>query len=439
MKFRKSLIRLSLSVVVLVGVYGCIATTAKWMSYAQVNPNSLNEVLNDANNNVVHVSGQQDGIHITYYDETGQIIEDIATGVPQSSFENSFNLSAQRLLLVNSTLAGSLIVDTSAGTATSLSSAMIPTEIADLDLTGSSMVLGNKVAVFGAADNQGWLLLLNFDSETSELLEVGSANEIIRAFGHTSLVIEAQTEAGRSIVSFDADLNELSRYILPNSNLELIGESLTRPVLFDKGSNNIRVTDGSGVTQWEFVNDEFEFIKGQSVGADGRTLLWGDNSNLNPLTGVRFDKAHFLLVDTDGTLLYHHKSGPDMANILYRNTHQFSDGMIQISFQGWTGQLSGLVLGSNLSTPFVVTRQVFHEFITLKGNKTRWMNEPKRVETFSQCGSICVSLVNEVEGHCDNLDVFNIDGSALVSVSQVCGAKDENGLALPNTVKISRF
>ena len=187
------------------------------------------------------------------------------------------------------------------------------------------------------------------------------------------------------------------------------------------------------------MNEEFEYIKGQSVGSDGRTLLWGDNSNLNPLTGVRFDKAHFLLVDTDGTLLYHHQSGPDMANILYRNTHQFSDGLVQVSFQGWTGQLSGLVLGSNLSTPFVVTRQVFHEFVTLKGNKTRWMNEPKRVETFSQCGSICVSLVNEVEGHCDNLDVFNIDSASLASVSQVCGVKDENGLALPNTVKISRF
>lgn len=439
MKFRKSLIRLSLSVAMLVGVYGCIATAAKWMSYAQVNPNSLNEVLTDANNNVVHVSGQQDGIHLTYYDETGQIIEDIATGVPQSSFENSFNLSAQRLLLVNSTLAGSLIVDTSAGTVTSLSSAMIPTEIANLNLTGSSRVLGDKVAVFGAADNQGWLLLLNFDAGTSELLEVGSATEVITAFGHTSLVVEARTEAGRSIVSFDADLNELSRYPLPSSNLELIGESLTRPVLFDNDSHNVRITDNSGVTQWEFVNEEFEYIKGQSVGSDGRTLLWGDNSNLNPLTGVRFDKAHFLLVDTDGTLLYHHQSGPDMANILYRNTHQFSDGLVQVSFQGWTGQLSGLVLGSNLSTPFVVTRRIFHEFVTLKGNKTRWMNEPKRVETFSQCGSICVSLVNEVEGHCDNLDVFNIDSASLASVSQVCGAKDENGLALPNTVKISRF
>mgnify|MGYP005723619377 CR=1 FL=1 len=439
MKFRKSLIRLSLSVAMLVGVYGCIATAAKWMSYAQVNPNSLNEVLTDANNNVVHVSEQQDGIHLTYYDETGQIIEDIATGVPQSSFENSFNLSAQRLLLVNSTLAGSLIVDTSAGTVTSLSSAMIPTEIANLNLTGSSRVLGDKVAVFGAADNQGWLLLLDFDTGTSALLEVGSATEVITAFGHTSLVVEARTESGRSIVSFDADLNELSRYPLPSSNLELIGESLTRPVLFDNDSHNVRITDNSGVTQWEFVNEEFEYIKGQSVGSDGRTLLWGDNSNLNPLTGVRFDKAHFLLVDTDGTLLYHHQSGPDMANILYRNTHQFSDGLVQVSFQGWTGQLSGLVLGSNLSTPFVVTRQVFHEFVTLKGNKTRWMNEPKRVETFSQCGSICVSLVNEVEGHCDNLDVFNIDSASLASVSQVCGVKDENGLALPNTVKISRF
>ena len=128
-----------------------------------------------------------------------------------------------------------------------------------------------------------------------------------------------------------------------------------------------------------------------------------------------------------------------MANIQYRNTHQFDNGLVQVSFQGWTGQLSGFVLGSNLSTPFTVTRQVFHDYVTLKGSKTRWMREPKRVETYSQCGSLCVSLVSEAEGHCDNLDVFNINSSSLISVTQVCGAKDSNGSALPNTVKIVQY
>ena len=61
------------------------------------------------------------------------------------------------------------------------------------------------------------------------------------------------------------------------------------------------------------------------------------------------------------------------------------------------------------------------------------------MDTYSQCGTFCVELVSEVEGHCDNLDVFNVNANSLVSVSQVCGAKDELGGPLPDTVKVSLF
>lgn len=439
MKSCKPLFRLGLPLVLAAGVWGCVATAAKWMSTVSVNPDSLNEVLVDAEGDVVHVSGRSDGIHITYFDDTGAVENDIASGVMPGTFSKVLDLSGQRLLIVKNTLAASLLVDTNTGTVLPLDSAMVSPELGARALAGANTVLGGKVAAFGTSSNQGWILLLDVETGSSELLEVASAQAVNRVFGHSTLVARVQTASGRSVVSYDGNLNEVSRFALTVSSEDLIGESLGNPVLFHSGNHNVRATDTAGTTQWEFVNDELESIKGHSVGADGRTLLWGDRSSLNPLSGLTLDSAHFLLVGLEGEMLYHYTSGTDMVNIAYRNVHQFENGLVQVSFQGWTGQLAGLILGSNLGTPYTVTRQVYHDFITLKGSKTRWMREPRRQETFSQCGTFCVNIVSEVEGHCDNLDVFNVNSSSLLSVSQVCGAKDDNGAALPNTVKVIRF
>ncbi|HAG95879.1 MAG TPA: hypothetical protein DCL78_17290, partial [Gammaproteobacteria bacterium] len=104
--------------------------------------------------------------------------------------------------------------------------------------------------------------------------------------------------------------------------------------------------------------------------------------------------------------------------------------------------VSGLVVGSSsLGVPFTVTRQVFHDFVTPMGTKTRFMKEPKRVETYTQqCDFLCLPiLMSQSEGHCDNLDVFNVSTDSLISVSQVCGATGDTGLLLPNTVKVSLY
>ena len=188
------------------------------MSYVQVNPDSLNEVLLDADNQVVHVSGQSDGIHITYYDESGLVTNDIATGVTSSTYSNTLDLPGNRLLLVRNTLANSLVVDTQQGTVTPVDSAMVSAELGGRTLTGTSLVLGGKVAAFGAANNQGWILLMDFTTTSSELLEVASAKSVSRVFGHSVLVSAVQTDSGRAVVSYDAALNELSRFPLSVSS-----------------------------------------------------------------------------------------------------------------------------------------------------------------------------------------------------------------------------
>jgi len=418
---------------------GCVATAAQWMATVAVNPDNLNEALLDGDGNVVHVSNQADGLHITRYDADGNVAVDALAGVAADDTNGAIDLPGQRLLVVGATLATSTVVDASAQQVLPIDSAMVPVGVAERPLAGAVAVLGQTVAAFGNASDQGWILVMDFATGSSQLLEVSGAVSITSVSGHNQLMTEVATASGRQVVSFDTDLNELGRYDLTNSRESLIGESLGRPALYNSSNHNVRLTDVVGVTQWEYENAEFEYIKGQSVGPDGRVLLWGDNSRFNPLSSVAEDKAHFLLIDTDGQLLYHYLGGSAMARTLYTHVKQFENGVVQVSYQGWSGELSGFILGSNLATPFTVTRKVFHDYITLAGNKSRWMREPTRVETYSQCGSFCINLVLHEEGHCDNLDVFNIGTDSLISVSQVCGAVSEGGALLPNTVKVSLY
>lgn len=426
--------KLWLPVVLSIVLVGCLATYAQWMAYVYVDPDNFNEVTMNSSGQVVHISEQADGLHLATYDETGLIAGETLLAAELAGA--ALDIPGKGLLVAGTTLASTKVVDVNTNTVTDLEASMIPEGAAQWPVTAAASAL-NQVVLHGVFEEQVWLLLLDFETQSSQLLTLpGTA--LNGAFGFDQLIVEVQTQTGRDVVSFDSALNEIARFTLADNNEALAGASLGRPVLFNSSNHNVRVVDSAGTTEWEYEND-FEYVEGVSAGPDGHVLLWGDNASLNPLSGVVFDSAHFLMVSAEGELLYHYLGGSDMANIAYTNVKHFAGGMVQVSYQGWTGQLAGLVIGSNLGTPFAVTRQVFHDFITLKGNRTRFMREPKRVDTYSQCGTFCVELVSEVEGHCDNLDVFNVNANSLVSVSQVCGAKDELGGPLPDTVKVSLF
>lgn len=432
--------RLLLPACLAVLLLGCLATAAKWMAYVAVDPDNLNQVLLNADGNVVHVSEQSDGLHIATYDAAGLIVQETTHPIMLTGLERALDLPGGQLLLVGDTLAGAVIVDANLHLISSIESSMLPLDAATRPLTDVVPVLDQKLAAFGSFNDQGWLLVMDFVTGSSELLEMASVTAVSGAYGFELLMLAVESAAGREVVAFDAALNEASRFALPNSE-DLIGVSLNRPALFDRNNHNVRVTDLAGNTQWEFDNAEYEFIDGQSVGPDGSILLWGDNASLN-LLGVNFDSAHFLMISAEGLLQYHHLGGKDMVNIRYSNIRQFNNGMMQVSYQGMTGQVSGLVIGSSsLGAPFTVTRQVFHDFVTPKGTKTRFMKEPRRVETYTQqCDFLCLPiLVSQDEGHCDSLDVFNVNTDSLISVSQVCGATSEEGAFLPDMVSVSLY
>lgn len=431
--------RVVVPVFLAVFLLGCFATAAQWMTYVMVDPDALNEVMQDADGNVVHVSLQGDGVHVATYNGDGVILQESISDITLGTIKNAVQLPNQQLLLVGNTLATSWVVDANSQLVSPLDTALLAAGTDTRTITGAKTVLGNLTAVYGSHESLGWVLLIDFAAQSSQLLDVAPAQSVNQLFGYQGLVMEVTTATGRKVVSYDSGLNELGRFGLSSGNDRLIGDSLGRPVLFNSSSHDVRALSVTGENQWTYVNAELETVDGQSVGPDGSVVLWGDGASLNPLLGVTFDSAHLLRIDADGLFQYHYQGGDSMVNILYTNVKQFDDGMVQMSFQGWTGQLAGFVIGSNLGTPFTVTRQVFHDFITPLGKKTRWMLEPKRVETYSQCGTICVSLIDQSEGHCDNLDVFNIDQRSLISVSQVCGAVDEAGLPLTDVVTVTRF
>lgn len=416
---------------------GCFATQARWMAYVMVNPDALNEVLLDANGNAVHLSQHSDGVHIATYDNAGMVMLETVLEVTLSGITQAVTLPNQQLLLVGPTLAGSWVVDANLHQITPFDVASLALGMGARPIGGVSTVMGEQIAVYGSFENQGWALLLDLATATSQALDVTATQSVVAVFGYEGLVLEVATESGRQVISFGADLLESGRFTL-GSNDELIGDSNGRPALFNKNNHDVRVVDSTGTTQWTFVNNELEQVDGKSVGPDGSIVLWGDNARMN-LLGVVFDNVHLLRIDADGLLSYHYLGGDSMVNIAYSNVKQFENGLVQISFQGWTGEVSGLLLGSNLGTPFTVTKRVYHDFVTAKGNKTKWMLEPTRVETYAQCGSLCVSIVSSSEGHCASLDVFNIGGTDLLTLSRVCGYTSEDGLPQTNVVKLARY
>ena len=437
----KSLIssrRVALPVFLSLFLLGCFATSAQLMAYVMVDTAALNEVLSDGNGDTVHLSEKDDGLHLTTYDADGVIVLETVVDLAVTDIQQAVDLPNQQLLLVGATLADSWLVDSNSHQINPFDVVALGMGMGDRPIAGVSTVLGGPLAVFGSYEDLGWVLLIDFAAGSSQLVNL-TAQAVNAVFGYEGLMLEAVTDLGREVISYDAALSEVGRFVVTSSNEELIGDSNGRPVLFNKSNHNVRTMDVAGVEQWAFENSELETVDGKSVGPDGSVVLWGDNAKLSLLLGVVFDNAHVLRIDAEGVLAYHYLGGGDMVNIAYSNVKQFDNGLVQISFQGWTGEVGGLLLGSSLGTPFNVTKRVYHDFITAGGTKTRWMLEPKRLETYSQCGSLCVSIVSSTEGHCKNLDVFNIDSKRLISVSQVCGMKDENDVSQPDVVKVVRY
>lgn len=418
-------------------IIGCAATSAKWVATINADPDLFNQVIANADGNAVHVYRDNNQLTLATYDQDGNLLNASSLAQLVEQPLSTLDLANGHLAVIGSRLSDSLFIDTNTGTAQAPDSSLFPDGATQWPLAGVIQTGEAKLTFFGTrtTDNgaQGWLLVFDQSTSNSQLIELPGLTSVDSVFyqGHT--LFQGALNGTAHVVTLDAALNESGRFAVPDPALQLIGESLGRAVFLHEDTKNVSAYDAVGNLAWEWQNTEFAYIKGQSVGPDGSTLLWGDNSAYNVVAGIRTDEAHFLRLDAEGALSYHYTGDDAMASIKYKHVKQFDDGRVQITYQGSSGELTGFLVGSNVATPFTVTRAVYHDFISPTGSKSRWMRETKRIETYQQCGFLCMKIVSETAGHCDNLDVFNINSKNLFTLTQVCGETD------PHTVRLSYY
>lgn len=427
----------TLLVLPVAAIIGCAATSAKWAATINADPDLFNQVIANADGNAVHVYKDNNQLTLATYDQDGNLLgtSALAQSVPQPL--STLDLANGQLAIIGTTLAASLIVDSNTSTAQAPDSSLFPDGAAQWPLTGAIRSGDNQITLFGTrttdTGSQGWLIIFDLSTSNTQLVDLPGVTAVNSVFNQGHTVLEGSVDGAAHIIILDSALNEAGRFAHPDPALQLIGDSQGRAVFLHADTKAVSTYDAAGNLVWEWPNAEFTYIKGQSVGPDGSTLLWGDNSAYNVVSGIRTDEAHFLRLDTDGVLSYHYTGDAAMASIKYKHVKQFDDGRVQITYQGSSGELTGFLVGSNLATPFTVTRAVYHDFISPTGSKSRWMRETKRIETYQQCGFLCMKIVSETAGHCDSLDVFNINNKNLFTLTQVCGETD------PHTVRLSYY
>lgn len=405
---------------------GCVVT-AKWRALVETAPNSFHQVLVNTSGNAVHVYVSNNQLNISTYDDKGILLTTQSDSHVISAASKTLDLAGGRLLVVGATLNSNLIIDSNTGTVSTLDESLLPEGAGNWTLSGVSQAFSTQVAAYGSrlveGNAQAWVLVWNVADNTFTQVDIPGLASIEALYSNDHLVVQGTAAEERWVVTLDASLSELGRFVVPSADETLIGDSQGRPVFFDATTKNVAVHAPDGTLAWQFSNSEYTYIRGESVGPDGSVLLWGDHANYS-LFAFRTDNAHFLRLTPDGALAYHYLAGnPDMARIDYRNIKQFNDGSIQLSVQGLGGELSGLIMVDGVfGVPYRTTKEIQHDFVSATGTKTRWMREPIRVEVISRTSAWLIELVSQSGGHCNNRDVFNVDRKRLLTVSELCGA-----------------
>lgn len=406
---------------------GCLATVVKWKNQIETTPNAFHHVLTNTDGNAVHVYVQNNALQMSTYDPEGALLATQADPHTFNTAARTLDLVDGRLLVQGSTLATTYVVDGNTAVVAPLDSSQLPEGSADWALTGITPALSSQVAAYGSrsvdGNPQAWIIVWNVSSQTFAVVDIPGVSTIDAVFSNENLIVQGRHGEERWVITMDASLNELGRFVLTAEEESLIGDSLGRPTFINVTTKNVITRLPDGALDWEFVNSEYTYIRGQSVGPDGSILLWGDHSNYS-LFSFRTDNAHFLRITPEGALAYHYLAGKDdMAKIDYRNIKQFEDGSVQLSVQGLGGELAGLLLIDGVwGVPYRTTKEILHDFVSATGVKKRWMREPIRVESISRTSAWLIEVVSQSGGHCNNRDVFNVDKQHLISVSELCGA-----------------
>ncbi|CBL44171.1 hypothetical protein HDN1F_05880 [gamma proteobacterium HdN1] len=406
---------------------GCVMLL-KWRVTTELVPKNFNQVLLDRDGNAAHVYMDGGVLHVAKYGDKGVAlgVQDIAATITNTA--PTLDLDKGRLLVRGATLGDSVLIDANLGTAGPLDAAQLPVGASTWALANAKPVLNGKIALYGTRTGEEggthpWLMLWDLAAGSFTLVETPMLDTIDAVFAQQSLMVQGQAAGVAQVVTLDATLNVLGQFAVP-AGQKLIGDSLGRPVLYNDANLTLYTVNFDGTPVWTYKNETYKWIRGQRVGPDGSVLLYGDHSNYSAVA-LRKDSAHFLRVTPEGALAYHYQTlSNDTARIDYKNIRQFADGSMQISLQGLSGDVTGLLIFDGVvGVPYQTKKTVRHEFISAAGKESRYVKEPIRVEVISQTKPLLIELLSSQGGHCASLDVYNVGKAGLLTLNELCGAE----------------
>ena len=412
---------------------GCLTQKPKWMAEFLSDPDAFNHTFTNDSGMILYAHELEGNLTIEHFDTTGTNTHTTSLQVTLDQSKGFIALPSGNFFTSGNSPSSVSYVNTTAETFWQGASISPLQEGETFDIAGSYHYQG-MIALYGAiqadgSDTKGIIVIvdeLGNESSSFSIDGVTRFNSVTTEPGG-NIAIQTSTD---QIITLSDTFSEIGRFTLP-SGQSLIALSLDHPVLLVSSGADIQRVDASGIVEWTYDNPDISSLKGQSTDLNGNIVIWGDKGSFN-VFNMKTDLATYDKITVAGVRQWLFQSEDKMNVIKYVGIDHRSNGDTTVSYQGWRGELAGLLIGGTTATPVRVTRMIQHDTISALGNRATHRVEPSRTEVYAQCGFLCIGITSETEGHCESLDVAYINKN-IATVSKVCGAEYED------TVKVSYF
>ncbi|MBV1919409.1 MAG: hypothetical protein KUG73_01905, partial [Pseudomonadales bacterium] len=344
---------------------GCFTQKPKWMVEFLSDSDAINHTLSNDSGMILYAHEIEGDLAIEHFDASG-------TNTHTTSLQVSLDQSKGFIALPNGNFFASgsspdsvSYVDSSAETFWKGVTISAIAEGETFDIAGSFDYQGN-IALYGAIqsggnDTKGLIVIIDeLGNEVSDVsIEGVTRFSSVTTEPGGNIAVQTSTD---QIITLSDTFSELGRFALP-SGKTLIALSLDHPVLLVTSGADIQRVDANGTVEWTYDNPDISDIKGQSTDLNGNIVIWGDKGSFN-VFNMKTDLATYDKITVSGERQWLFQSVDKMNVIKYVGIDHRSNGDTTVSYQGWKGELAGLLIGGTTATPVRVTRMIQHDTIS---------------------------------------------------------------------------